>query len=122
MARCSIHSHCTTPFNTRSLASTSRKMAPTHLLYFDGQTQSSGPSLRRLFHREAASPLLKEFLAQSADTLRLESLSRAQDVESKTFPVFQNALDLAGKCDGATHDVVLCTVALYIAQMGDYIL
>ncbi len=97
-------------------------MAPTQLLYFGGQTLNSGPSLRRLSNKAAGSPLLRQFLDQAVGTLQLEA-SRARVDDRQAIPVFRAVSELAEKCDsGVTaNDVVLCTVALYVAQMGDYI-
>jgi hypothetical protein len=97
-------------------------MATTNVLYFGGQTANSGPSLRRLFNKAAGSPLLRQFLDQSADTLRLEA-SRVGVDDQQVIPVFRSVSELADQCDGdATgNNVVLCTIALYVAQLGDYI-
>jgi len=95
---------------------------PTHLLYFGGQTLNPGPSLRRLFNKSTDSPLLREFLDQSSDALRLEA-GRVSADDRQVIPVFRSVNELAERFDGDNKgkDVVLYTVALYIVQLGDYI-
>lgn len=95
---------------------------PNHLLYFGGQTLTLGPSFRRLFTKAAESSLLRQFFDQGADALRLEA-SRARADEQRAVPVFRSINELAEKCndDAIGKDVVLCTIALYIVQLGDYI-
>lgn len=97
------------------------KMDVTYILYFGGQELCSRSVLRQLQARAADSSSLKTFLSGSLDIVRSEIKTLQLEVPSladvSTFEHF-----VAVCANREPHDVVLSTVALYVAQMGDYVL
>jgi hypothetical protein len=96
-------------------------MTSSNILYFGDQTVDTGPFLHDLFRKSSTSPALKRFLDDSTSALRLE-ISNLPAHDQQALPVFRTIQELLENGCETNNQVVLSTIRLCIAQLGDYIL
>jgi hypothetical protein len=92
----------------------------THILHFGDQTADAGPFLKALVEKSKTSPALGRFLAETVNALRLEA-AQLPEHERCLLPVFHSAVDLVENQGDPCMRVVLSTVLLCLAQLGDFI-
>jgi hypothetical protein len=90
------------------------------VLFFGDQTVEPSSFLQSLLQQSKTSPALHRFFSESVNALRLEISSLPED-ERRSLPAFHSALDLVECCSESESRVVLSTVLLCLAQLGDYI-
>lgn len=95
-------------------------MAVNNVMFFGDQTVECGAFLQSLIQQSKTSPALQCFFSETANALRLEISSYPED-ERRSLPVFHSVLDLAEYRGEAGSRVVLSTIVLCLAQLGDYI-
>lgn len=90
------------------------------VLFYSDQIVEPAPFLHTLLQQSKSSPALDRFFRQSVNALRLEINALPEDVR-QSLPSFHSVYDLAESHDDLENRVVLSTVRLCIAQLGDYI-
>lgn len=95
-------------------------MAFNSVLFFGDQTVEASSFLQSLLGQSKTSPALQRFFSETVNALRLEISGLPED-ERQSLPAFYSALDLVEYCGEAGTRVILSTVLLCLAQLGDYI-
>ncbi|KAK4210046.1 hypothetical protein QBC37DRAFT_475210 [Rhypophila decipiens] len=96
-------------------------MSSNKILFFGDQTGDTGPFLKGLVDQSKTSPALNRFFTDALATLRL-AISDLPRHERKLLPLasFHSVLDLVEHREEG--GVILSTILLCLAQLGDYIL
>jgi hypothetical protein len=91
-----------------------------NVLFFSDQIVEPTPILHALVQHAKSSPALDQFFRESVNALRLEIYALPEDVK-QSLPSLYSIHDLVESNGDVEDRVVLSTVRLCIAQLGDYI-